>query len=1025
MATNFPKKGDDKKISLRNSNYPLFDRNFAASIKKDDPKIWKAGGNIEGNNSYRLLLRALDGDDSPAVLRKIKEREAWAARHFEDGGQFKSGDKKARPSNIAGIVAQMKWLVIGTLGEQRMKDAILEAVKYLEDKEDRSAERQVSAKEEKGIRNKLEEHNKEYGGDKRKRGTYRMFKAVFERGLGAYKNNPASVRPSVQSASQWAFARLNAFIFCLRNLRFPSKNKFDTDLLPKEHPLSSKENGDRIADMNDETRQETIEYKVIIKEGENKYGEGNKFYLDGENSPSLIMLSGNEYIFDVSDNSNKNHALRFSASEDGSHNDGEEYKEGVEINGKAGEEGASIKIMIDDDSPDLYYYCVNHEGMGGKISTRQMEEDRPYHEDEEEEEKAHHDEEEKGYHDEEEKGYKEDEDRSHEEILDFYSKEDLKRNFDFDREKINEEKRTVVIGVSSEKPVERRFGFEILGHNEEEIDMEFMASGRSPLLLDHDATKQIGVVEEFGIDKSNKRTVAKVRFSKNRMADEVFQDVKDGIRQNISVGYQVNSMEKEDEEREGVPIYRVNSWSPLEVSAVSIPADQSMSVGFARSKETKININPINNKENKMENNEINNVPEVNPNELREQFAKESKAIIDLGVQHNKRDLAHESIAKGETLEQFRGKLLGAIANDKPLDLPSDVDMNVAEKRDYSLIKAIRESASNSLSGLEREVSDEIAAQTGKSARGFYMPTNLGFGKRDLTVGSNSGGGFLKGTDHLGNEFIEAVYENLVIGQAGARVLQGLKGDVAIPKLSASVNNAAFVAENSAPSESSQTYAQVTMSPKTLACYIDLSRKLMMQSDPSVEQIVRDDVIQSFARKIDGVALEGGASNEPSGLIGTMSNNVVSIGTNGGAFAYTNLVDMIKLVEEDNAIRNDGSVHFIGNAKVTAKLRTTSKQSSGVEGNFILEPNNQMFGYDYLSSSLVPSDLSKGSGSNLSALLFGDFSQLLLGYYSGVDVVVDPYSGSTAGTTRLAFFQDMDIAIRDENAFSVCKDIVT
>ena len=98
--------------------------------------------------------------------------------------------------------------------------------------------------------------------------------------------------------------------------------------------------------------------------------------------------------------------------------------------------------------------------------------------------------------------------------------------------------------------------------------MEFMGSGRSPLLLDHDATKQIGVVEEFGIDKANKRTVAKVRFSKNRMADEVFQDVKDGIRQNISVGYQVNSMRKEDEEREGVPVYRVNSWSPLEVSAV-------------------------------------------------------------------------------------------------------------------------------------------------------------------------------------------------------------------------------------------------------------------------------------------------------------------------------------------------------------------------------------------------------------------------------------------------------------------------
>ena len=372
MATDFPKKGDDKKISLRNSNYPLFDRNFAKAIKKDDPKIWKAGGNIEGNNSYRLLLRALDGDDSPAVLRKIKEREAWASRHFEDGAQFKSGDKKARPSNIAGVVAQIKWLVIGTLGEQKMKDVILEAVKYLEDKEDRAMERQVSAKEEKGIRNKLEEHNAEYGDDPRKRGTYRMFKAVFERGLGAYKNNPSSVRPSVQSASQWAFARLNAFIFTLRNLRFPSKNKFDTDLLPKAHPLSSKENGDRIQNMDTEQRH--------IKD---------------------IRETDESYIVEFA---------------------------------KAKEEKMEME-----------------------------EEERPYHDDEEK----------RPYHDEEEekdkKGMKDEEERAEEldqDVRDFYAEEGLRRDFEFDRNKIDEEKRTVTIGVSSEEPVQRRFGFEVLGHTD-------------------------------------------------------------------------------------------------------------------------------------------------------------------------------------------------------------------------------------------------------------------------------------------------------------------------------------------------------------------------------------------------------------------------------------------------------------------------------------------------------------------------------------------------------------------------------
>jgi HK97 family phage major capsid protein len=613
------------------------------------------------------------------------------------------------------------------------------------------------------------------------------------------------------------------------------------------------------------------------------------------------------------------------------------------------------------------------------------------------------------------------------EAIRFYAEENLQRAFHFDKSKIDEDNRTIMIGVSSEEPVERRFGMEVLGHNEEEIDMAFMSQGRSPLLLDHDHTKQIGVVEEFGIDKENKRTVAKVRFSKNKMADEVYRDVLDGIRQNISVGYQVNSMEKEEEERDGVPIYRVNSWSPLEVSAVSIPADQSRLVGFARSKEKKaqIEINPNSIEERKMENKvEETKTPEVNLDEMKRDFAKEAKAIIDLGVQHNKRDLANEAIANGATLAQFRGTLLETIANDKPLDLPSNVDLNEKEQRSYSLLKAVSEAAQGKLSGLEKEVSDEIASRTGKEARGFYMPTNINF-RANQVVGTNNVGGFLKPTDHLGDEFIEALKARLVVGQAGARILQGLKGDVAIPKMSAETSNVSFVAEDSAPSEGNATFAQVTMSPKTLACQLDISRKLQLQSDPSIEAVLRQDVINSFARKIDEVALEGGGSNEPSGIIASSTGNVVAIGTNGGAISYANCVDMVEAVEVDNAILNDASVKFVGNPKVTANLRTISKQSSGVEGNFILGEDNRILGYDYMSSTLVPSDLSKGTGSNLSALIFGDFSQLLLGFYSGVDVIVDPYTGSNAGTLRLAFFQDFDVALRHDDSFSVIKDIVT
>ena len=154
-------------------------------------------------------------------------------------------DKAARPSNIAGVIAQMKWGVIGNLGEQRMKDVVLEAIKYREGKESGSAsqaqqDRQVSDAVEKGLREKVEKHNEEVNNAASKRTTYRTLLTVFERGIGAYKTNPASVRPNVSSPEQWAYARVNSFLFALRNGRFQG-GKHDTDLLPESHPLSSKE----------------------------------------------------------------------------------------------------------------------------------------------------------------------------------------------------------------------------------------------------------------------------------------------------------------------------------------------------------------------------------------------------------------------------------------------------------------------------------------------------------------------------------------------------------------------------------------------------------------------------------------------------------------------------------------------------------------------------------------------------------------------------------------------------------------
>jgi hypothetical protein len=125
---------------------------------------------------------------------------------------------------------------------------------------------------------------------------------------------------------------------------------------------------------------------------------------------------------------------------------------------------------------------------------------------------------------------------------DMISDKVIYRTIDLSRGAIDEEKRIVRIGVSSETPVERDFGLEVLGHNKEDIDMEFMSSGRAPLLNNHKMDEQIGVVRSFYLDEAQRRTVALVEFGNSALAQEVFEDVRTGIKQNISVGYSINRM---------------------------------------------------------------------------------------------------------------------------------------------------------------------------------------------------------------------------------------------------------------------------------------------------------------------------------------------------------------------------------------------------------------------------------------------------------------------------------------------------
>ena len=891
--TDFPTKGEDKKISLRNSNHPQFDYDFIAGVKENDNDIYKAGGNIRGNEAFNLWTKARNGEETEGVLSWIKEREAWAARHFEDGSQFKSGDKKARPSNIAGVIAQMKWGVIGTLGEQRMKDVVLEAIKYREGKESGSAsqaqqDRQVSDAVEKGLREKVKEHNEEVNNAASKRTTYRVLLAVFERGIGAYKTNPASVRPNVGSAEQWAYARVNSFLFALRNGRFQG-GKHDQDLLPERHPLSTKNKEEKIMDIEKEDR-----HILNVSETDN----------------SVIV----------------------------------EFKK------------------VEDDSEEM--------------EMEMTEEERPYH-------------------DEEEK----DKDRN---VIDEkieYRTVTLSRSHHID-----EEKRTVRMGVSSEEPVERSFGKEVLSHKAEDINMSFIQSKTAPLLLDHDMTKQIGVIEEFRLDEEAKRTTALVRFGKSDLAREVFQDVVDGIRLNVSLGYRIDKMERVEKDDE--TYYRA-AFTPMEVSMVSIPADQSRLVGVGRS-QTKQTISHKEEKEME-EKNEI-NLDEVKSQafvEAQADFKRNSKEIIDLAKRHNKADLGNQAIQDGLSVEEFRGMLLENISNDKPLETPSEIGLDKQEIRRFSILRAIRAMANPTDRKLQEEAAFEFECSEaagkiyGKTAQGVLLPPEVlaNWGQRDMNASDDSN---LIGQDFRAGDFIDVLRNNSAVMPL-ATMLNGLSGDVKIPKKTAASSAAFISSEGGAAGESEMTIGSVTMSPKTLGAFTDVTRQLMIQSSLDVENLIRNDLAAAMAIAIDDAALEGsGSSGNPTGITNTTGINTVSL-SSAAAPTFAEIVSMESSLSVDNALLGD--LAYIVHPTNAGTLKTTEKASNTAQ--FVLT-NGEMNGYPVVVSPQLTAN----------NYVYGNFNDLLVGMFGGLDLVVDPFTNSTSGTVRVVALQSVDVAVR--HAVSFC-----
>ena len=583
----------------------------------------------------------------------------------------------------------------------------------------------------------------------------------------------------------------------------------------------------------------------------------------------------------------------------------------------------------------------------------------------------------------------------------------FQRSYELRSSDVNEESREVQIAFSSEEGVERWFGEEVLDHSASSVRLGRLNDGW-PLLVDHDPTDHVGTVESASVgDDRVGRAV--VRFGRSERASEIFNDVVDGIRKHISVGYLIHKMQPEEEVENA---FRAVDWEPYEVSLVSIPADATVGVGRSSAEEFETEIEtkeePVMTEEVKVE------APVVDVAAERDAVRKEEmgriKGIEALGSMHGEQEMAREFISEGKGVDAFRAALLDQIKDRPEVERP-EIGLEEKEIREFSFFRAINALANptdrraQDAAGFEFEASAATADRLGREPSGFFVPEDVLRAKRDLTVGTNTAGGHTVATDLLSDSFIDKLDNSMAVVSAGATVLRDLNGNVAIPRATGGAT-AYWVAESGNITESAQAFDQVTMSPKTVGAYTEISRKLLLQSSIDIEAFVRNDLALRLALAIDNKALEGdGSSNTPTGVVSATGVGSVAFASGtAGAATWGEIVDVETEVSQDNALL--GRLAYLTNAAEAGYLKQTVKESGQA---MYMMANGEMNGYPVV----VTNNLTTAG-----QILFGNWADLLVGYWGGLDINIDSASGSASGTLRIVALQDVDVAVRHGESFA-------
>lgn len=587
---------------------------------------------------------------------------------------------------------------------------------------------------------------------------------------------------------------------------------------------------------------------------------------------------------------------------------------------------------------------------------------------------------------------------------------------------------TITFPLSSEYPVRRYDGDEVLVHDRSSVDLSFLASGNAPLLDAHERWSmrdQIGVITDAWVE--DRRLYVTVRFSTSERAQEIQRDVLAGIVRNVSVGYQIRKYER-DEDTE---TYRVTDWWPYEASLVPVPADPTVGIGRSLQRNMEGSVMPA-------DDNQTAVLPPPTDEQRAALIENNINDISALAAEHNLSDLARSfiqgAISKGDvpSVQVFRGIVAAKMPEGVPMQ-QNDVGLTQRETRRFSMLKLLRTMADGATRADHEAASFELeaveAAGEGRNGQ-FVIPDEVvrswntfeidGLSSADPAVRAflmqnphlraamaTSGNANVQSTDHLASQFIYNLRNRLVLGRLGLTMLTGLEGNVEIPGGNANVAAAWLSSEDADAAESNPSFRKITMSIKDLAAYTDMTRRMLIQSTIDIEAYVRMQIMDAMAQAIDLAGFYGtGSSGQPTGVTATSGIGSVTFATEFPT--RDEVIDMLTAIASTN---QSGEPVFVGNAAMRGGLMK-AKLDAG-SGLFLMNRADEIAtGHSFEMTNQITSG----------DLIGGVWSDMIMGTWGSLELDRSTEAKFLSGGLRLRAIQSVDFGVRRVGSFVLGND---